>query len=82
MQLKIKKNTFKQENKLNVMKEKENQENLSKREADKKSKKNFPGYPHYPASEDIYNKEKEVTDINPADITKTKTTNEKRGHQK
>lgn len=36
-------------------------------------KKSFPGYPHYPASEDIYNNEKEV-ELNPNDLTKKKTT--------
>lgn len=30
------------------------------------------GYPLYPASEDIYNKCKEESDINPEDISKTK----------
>ena len=30
------------------------------------------GYPLYPASEDIYNKCREESDINPEDITKTK----------
>ncbi|WP_211228185.1 hypothetical protein [Aequorivita capsosiphonis] len=38
---------------------------------DKAEKKGFPGYPHYPASEDIYNNEKE-TDLNPEDPSKTK----------
>ena len=61
------------------MQEKDNKENIARKEADKKSKRDFPGYPHYPASEDIYNQEKEETDINPEDITKTKTPNEKQG---
>jgi hypothetical protein len=33
--------------------------------------------PEYPASEDIYNKYKEEQDINPEDISKKKTPNEK-----
>lgn len=33
----------------------------------------FPGYPHYPASEDIYNQEKEVN-LDPNDLSKTKKT--------
>ena len=41
--------------------------------------KTFPGYPKYPASEDIYNMEKEETEIDPEDISKTKTSNEKDG---
>ncbi|MGB3344449.1 MAG: hypothetical protein WBA61_11085 [Aequorivita sp.] len=41
-------------------------------------KKSFPGYPHYPASEDIYNNEKEV-DLNPEDLSKTKGEEDKLG---
>jgi hypothetical protein len=49
---------------------------------------NLPGYPSYPADEDIYNNFKEETDVNPEDITKKKIDNEteasesakKRGH--
>lgn len=32
----------------------------------------FPGYPKYPPSEDIYNQGKKEADINPEDITKNK----------
>ncbi|MDZ4845229.1 MAG: hypothetical protein SH857_06730 [Chitinophagales bacterium] len=35
-----------------------------------------PGYPFYPASEDIYNQSKEEEEINPEDISKTKFLNE------
>ena len=35
------------------------------------SDEKFPGYPHYPPSEDIYNREKEVN-LNPEDLSKTK----------
>lgn len=61
------------------MKKNDDKVNLSKKESKKKSENDFPGYPTYPASEDIYNQEKEETDINPEDITKTKTPNEKKG---
>ena len=33
----------------------------------------FPGYPHYPASEDIYRQGKEETEIDPEDPTRFKT---------
>ena len=35
------------------------------------------GYPLYPASDDIYNKSTEEKNINPEDISKMKTVNEK-----
>lgn len=35
-------------------------------------KDDFPGYPLYPASEDIYNKFKKEIDINPEDISTNK----------
>jgi hypothetical protein len=35
----------------------------------------YPGYPTYPPSEDIYNQAKEETEIDPEDISKTKTSN-------
>lgn len=45
----------------------------SPKKLDEAEKKGFPGYPHYPASEDIYNQEKEV-DLNPEDLSKVKKT--------
>ena len=36
-------------------------------------KKEFPGYPHYPPSEDIFNTDEEV-DLNTEDLSKVKTT--------
>lgn len=36
------------------------------------SKTNLPGYPTYPKSEDIYQKDLEETDINPEDINQEK----------
>lgn len=41
-----------------------------------KDKKKFPGYPPYPASEDIFNHDKEEQEINPEDPTKKKAPNE------
>lgn len=35
------------------------------------------GYPQYPPSDDIYNQEKQETELNPEDISKTKAPNEK-----
>lgn len=46
------------------------------------NKKDLPGYPSYPANEDIYNQQKEETDIDPEQINKTKTPNEKSGTRK
>lgn len=43
-----------------------------------KEKKSFPGYPHYPASEDIYDQEKEV-DLDPDDLSENKKSNKKPG---
>jgi hypothetical protein len=36
------------------------------------SKQEFPGYPIYPSSEDIYSKSKEEKDIDPEDLNKVK----------
>lgn len=51
-----------------------NKENLNPLEGDTKKEKNEneAGYPLYPESEDIYEKFKKKSDINPADITHTK----------
>jgi len=38
------------------------------------SDNDFPGYPHYPASEDIYRQGKEETEIDPEDPTQLKKT--------
>ena len=43
-----------------------------KKETEKEN--TFPGYPHYPASEDIYNTEEKV-ELNPDNLSKTKTAN-------
>jgi len=39
----------------------------------------FPGYPPYPASEDIYNHAKKESDLNPEDLSKNKVPNEDNG---
>jgi hypothetical protein len=54
------------------MKKKKDNQNL----ADKEDKNEFPGYPVYPAGEDIYSKDKEESDIDPENISKRKTSNE------
>ena len=36
------------------------------------SKENFPGYPTYPASEDIYNQYEKEEEIDPEDVTQKK----------
>lgn len=43
----------------------------SSKQEDSAEKKGFPGYPHYPASQDIYNNEKEV-DLNPDHLPQDK----------
>jgi hypothetical protein len=44
-----------------------------KNKADKKTgSEKFPGYPHYPQREDIYNKDKEETELNPENPTEIK----------
>ena len=41
-----------------------------------------PGYPSYPADEDIYRIDSEEEDINPEDIFQLKTINDDNGHRK
>ncbi len=42
---------------------------------EKKSGEEFPGYPSYPESEDIYRTDDEEKDLDPEDITQKKTSN-------
>jgi hypothetical protein len=58
------------------MKKQSNQTNLPVQQANKKGKIDLPGYPLYPAGEDIFNKSKEEGNINPEDISKTKESSE------
>ena len=44
--------------------------------ADKERNSKLPGYPLYPANEDIFNKSKEERDINPEDTAESKAPNE------
>ena len=57
------------------MKKKINKSNPSENQTENKKKNDAPGYPPYPDSEDIYEKFEEETDINPEDISKTKSSN-------
>ena len=57
------------------MKKKTNNRNLSESQTEKKRENNVEGYPLYPDSEDIYENFEEETDINPEDISKTKSLN-------
>lgn len=41
----------------------------------KKSGEEFPGYPSYPASEDIYRTDNEEKDLDPEDVTQKKSSN-------
>ena len=54
------------------MKKQNNQTHPPVQQADRKGKIDFPGYPLYPAGEDIFRKSKEEGNINPEDISKTK----------
>ena len=48
------------------------QTNPTAQQADKEEKMNTPGYPLYPADEDIFNKFKEEGDIDPENTSKKK----------
>ena len=45
-------------------------------QADQEGKMDLPGYPMYPAGDDIYKKYKEEAGIDPEDTSKTKSSNE------
>jgi hypothetical protein len=57
------------------MKKKDEDTNLTGRNTGNIGDNELPGYPSYPASEDIFNKYQEVTDINPEDTSKSKEAN-------
>ncbi len=63
----------KEEKKIDKITPKDKERNISEQERNNEDKDDFPGYPHYPASEDIFNREKEV-DLNTEDLTKVKNT--------
>jgi hypothetical protein len=48
--------------------------NPTSQQTDKEEKTNTPGYPLYPADEDIFNKSKEEGEIDPENISKKKET--------
>ena len=58
------------------MNKKNDKTNLPDLQTDEEEKTELPGYPSYPASEDIYSKDKEEQNIDPEDITKTKESNQ------
>ena len=53
------------------MKEKDKNSAHTARQPDKDTKNNSNGYPMYPESEDIYNKDQDNKDIDPEDISKS-----------
>jgi hypothetical protein len=60
------------------MKKQENHINPSVQQKDKKEKIDLPGYPLYPANEDIYGQYKEEKSIDPEEISKTKESSDNR----
>ena len=61
---------------MNDMKHKADDIKTPEQQADQDGKMDLPGYPMYPAGEDIYKKFKEEGSIDPEDTTKTKSPNE------
>jgi len=59
------------------MKEKEN--NVTPSKSTLKKDNEVPGYPLYPDNEDIYKQEREEADLNPEELNKLKSPNEKVG---
>lgn len=57
------------------MKEKDDNKHLQSKPTGDGYKGEFPGYPAYPASDDIFNKYQEEKDVNPEDISKIKDLN-------
>ena len=54
------------------MKRKDNKNILLSQQKEKEGKTELPGYPEYPAGEDIYGMFKEEKNIDPEDISKSK----------
>jgi hypothetical protein len=61
------------------MKTKDEQINRTAFRGYKNMRAELPGYPLYPAAEDIFIRYKEETNMDPEDTSKTKETNEKAG---
>lgn len=68
----------KKENKIDKLLPAHNEENIPAQKSNESENSEFPGYPHYPASDDIFNKEKEV-DLNTEDLSKIKSQEDKPG---
>ncbi len=51
----------------------------SDKQINKQTGQDLPGYPSEPKTEDVYSNWKEESEINPEDLTKQKTPNEKPG---
>jgi len=62
--------------KFSKVKKKVSKQNLPDSASSKEDKIDLPGYPLYPASEDIYNRAKEEEAIDPEDVSKMKSLNE------
>ena len=58
------------------MKKNDDDTNMTDQQADSVENNNLPGYPIYPASEDIYSKYKKDKNIDPEDVSKIKDPNE------
>lgn len=52
---------------------------MKKKQPDNEEQKDLPGYPLYPANEDIFSKGMEENNVDPDDPSKTKAPNEKAG---
>jgi len=61
------------------MKEKDDDKRISTRQTGSSEKNDLPGYPIYPASEDIFSRFLEEKEINPEDISKMKELNTEAG---
>jgi len=57
------------------MKKQDDKLNLSDNQTDNKEENSLPGYPVYPATEDIYKNLLQEEEINPEDTSKTKIPN-------
>lgn len=57
------------------MKNKDEENSLASIKNNSKASNDLPGYPSYPASEDIFRKYQEAEDINPEDTAKSKALN-------
>ena len=58
------------------MKKLDNLASLNALQPDQQGKTDLPGYPFYPAGDDIFRKFKEEENVNPEDISKTKELSE------